>query len=95
MRYKDSVEDKVHEVLSERLKKIKDIFGQIPDTLEDVWIDVALNKVEQAKERIGKLPVENPFTLKYETGISVSEDWETSTFVLDHDDKLKKLLTRW
>ncbi|GAB1432265.1 phospholipase D-like domain-containing protein [Spirochaetota bacterium] len=95
MRYKGSVEDKVHEVLSERLKNIKDIFGQIPDTLEDVWIDVALNDIEKAKERINGIPKQNPFTIKYETKTSVSENWEASSLVLDHDEKLKKLLAGW
>jgi ERCC4-related helicase len=33
MRYKDSVEDKVHEMLSERLQNISSIFGQLPDVL--------------------------------------------------------------
>jgi len=95
MRYKDSVEDKVHTVLSARLKNIKDMFGQIPDTLEDVWIYVALNNIEEAKERIDKVPVQNPFTIKYETKIPATEDWEASTFVLDHDEKLKQLLIGW
>ena len=95
MRYKDSVEDKVHTVLSARLKNIKDMFGQIPDTLEDVWIDVALNNIEEAKERIDKVPDQNPFTIKYETKIPATEDWEASTFVLDHDEKLKQLLIGW
>lgn len=31
MRYKDSVEDKVHHILSERLENIHNLFGQIPD----------------------------------------------------------------
>jgi len=95
MRYKDSVEDKVHTVLSARLKNIKDMFGQIPDTLEDVWIDVALNNIEEAKERIDRVPDQNPFTIKYETKIPATEDWEASTFVLDHDEKLKQLLIGW
>ena len=50
--YKDFVEDKVHKVLSQRLNDIYDMFRQKPDTLEDVWIDVATNNVEQAMERI-------------------------------------------
>lgn len=95
MRYKDSVEDKVHSVLSARLKNIKDMFGQIPDTLEDVWIDVAMNNIEEAKERIDRVPEQNPFTIKYETEIPTTEDWEASTFVLDHDEKLKQLLIGW
>ena len=95
MRYKDSVEDKVHTVLSARLKNIKDMFGQIPDTLEDVWIDVALNNIEEAKERIDRVPDQNPFTIKYETKIPATEDWEASTFVLDRNEKLKQLLIGW
>lgn len=95
MRYKDSVEDKVHTVLSARLKNIKDMFGQIPDTLEDVWIDVALNNIEEAKDRIDRVPDQNPFTIKYETKIPATEDWEASTFVLDRNEKLKQLLLGW
>ena len=95
MRYKDSVEDTVHKVLSARLKNIKEMFGQIPDTLEDVWIDVALNNIEEAKERIDRVPVQNPFKIKYESKLPATEDWEVSTFVLDHDEKLKQLLIGW
>lgn len=95
MRYKGSVEDKVHTVLSSRLKNIKDMFGQIPDTLEDVWIDVALNNIEEAKERIDRIPEQNPFTIKYDTKIPATEDWASCTFVLDNNEKLKQLLTGW
>ena len=42
MRYRDSVEDRVHQLLSSRLQAITDLFGQLPDTLEDVWVEVAL-----------------------------------------------------
>ena len=95
LRYKDSVEDKVHTVLSERLKNIKDMFGQIPDTLEDVWIDIALDKIEDAKERIDRIPDQNPFTIKYETKLPSTEDWEACTFVLDRDEKINQLLIGW
>ena len=56
MRYKDSVEDCVHHLLSSRLQSIYQLFGQIPDVLEDVWIDVALWKIESAKKTINALP---------------------------------------
>jgi hypothetical protein len=36
MRYKGSVEDRVHYLLSERLESIYSMFGQLPDVLEDV-----------------------------------------------------------
>lgn len=96
MRYKDSVEDRVHAVLSERLKNIKDMFGQIPDTLESVWIHVAKNEIEEAKLRINNLPSQNPFVIKYETQMAkASSNWEETTFVLDNEEKLKQLLMGW
>jgi len=42
LRYRDSVEDRVHQVLADRLEAIHGLFGQIPDTLKDVWVQVAL-----------------------------------------------------
>lgn len=95
LRYKDSVEDKVHRVLSQRLNDIYDMFGQIPDTLEDVWIDVATNNVEQAMERINAIPHQNPFTIKYETIPPVTEDWDKCAAVLDKSEKMAQLLRGW
>lgn len=95
LRYKDSVEDKVHKVLSNRLNDIYNMFGQIPDTLEDVWIDIALNNEEQAKERIDALPKQNPFSIKYETVPPHTDNWETCATVLDKKDKLKQLMRGW
>jgi len=56
MRYKDSVEDRVHKMLSKRLEKIYGLFGQIPDVLEDVWINVAIHKQDEALKIIDQLP---------------------------------------
>ena len=56
MRYLGSVEDRVHQLLSSRLQDIYTLFGQVPDVLEDVWIDVALGEVERAKKVIAAAP---------------------------------------
>ena len=66
LRYRDSVEDRVHELLSQRLKAIRDLFGQLPDTLEDVWVHVALADVERAKLIIDAVPTAHPFELRYD-----------------------------
>lgn len=95
MRYKDSVEDKVQRVLSERLNDIYNMFGQIPDTLEDVWIDIAMNDERRARECIDSLPKQNPFILKYETEPGGTEDWETCVSVLDKADKRRQLMRGW
>ena len=59
LRYEDSIEDRVHEVLSERLEDIHKIFGQIPDVLEDVWIDIALGEQEKVKQELDRLAKKN------------------------------------
>lgn len=94
MRYKDSVEDRVHSMLSERLENIHDMFGQIPDVLEDVWIQVALNDIEQANRIIDEVPKSHPFKLKYEEGVG-KVDWESCSKILDNKEKRKYLMKSW
>lgn len=95
MRYKDSVEDKVHTKLSERLKSIHDLFGQIPDVLEDVWIAMAQNDEKRAEEAINRIPKRHPFDIKYEMRVPKTQNWEACTFVLDKGEKLKELMKGW
>lgn len=94
MRYKDSVEDRVHELLSERLEHIFSLFGQIPDVLEDVWVDIALGEKEAATERIKALPQKNPFELKYETTIP-NVDFESCARVLNRQEVREVLRKNW
>lgn len=94
MRYKGSVEDRVHFLLSERLANIYGMFGQIPDVLEDVWIHVALNDIEEAKRRINTIPKQHPFELRYHVNVG-KVDWESCVKVLDNREKRKYLMTGW
>ena len=80
LRYRGSVEDRVHELLSERLQSIFELFGQIPDVLEDVWVQAALGDIEAAKRKIDELPPRHPFELKYHRIERV--DWESCATVL-------------
>ncbi|OPY16701.1 MAG: putative ATP-dependent RNA helicase [Methanomethylovorans sp. PtaU1.Bin073] len=93
MRYKDSVEDRVHELLSERLEKINSLFGQIPDVLEDVWVYVALNKIDDAMKTIDEVPQRHPFEMRYDVIRPV--DWESCAKVLDDHEKKQHLLKGW
>jgi hypothetical protein len=82
MRYRDSVEDKVHRVLAQRLEAIHRIFGQIPDTLEDVWVKIAQNDEEAARQLIERAThTRNPFDEKYSK--VEDADWETCVTVLN------------
>lgn len=94
MRYKGSVEDRVHSLLSERFENIYGIFGQIPDVLEDVWIDVALNDIEEAKRKIDAIPKQHPFELRYHVNKG-KVDWESCAKVLDSKEKRKYFMVGW
>lgn len=92
LRYRGSVEDRVHQVLADRLEAIHSLFGQIPDTLEDVWVQVALNDEQAANQLIDRTTAtRNPFDAKY----SKVEDanWETCASVLN-GMSTKELLSR-
>ena len=93
LRYAGSVEDRVRELLSERLESISRLFGQLPDTLEDVWIDVALGRIEQAKLTIDAVPQQHPFALRYHEVRPV--DWESCARVLADDAKRAVLRQGW
>lgn len=94
MRYKGSVEDRVHSILSERLENIHGLFGQIPDVLEDVWVKVALNEDEEARKKIDEIPKHHPFELRYHVHVG-KVDWESCEKVLDSREKRKYLMTGW
>ena len=93
MRYRGSVEDRVHELLSERLEDIFNLFGQIPDVLEDVWIEIATGQVEAAKKIIDAVQPRHPFDEKYNRVEEI--DWESCTEVLNKIDKLDVLKQGW
>lgn len=93
MRYLDSVEDRVHHLLSTRLHGIYTLFGQVPDVLEDVWIDVALGEVEEARKIIESVPKKHPFDIKYERIEKIN--WESCERVLSDNAKRSALRQGW
>ncbi|HOV94162.1 MAG TPA: helicase-related protein [Spirochaetales bacterium] len=94
LRYQDSVEDKVHQALSTRLEQIKDMFGQIPDILEDVWIDYALGEQEAARARLDKIPKIHPFDERYGR-IGSTSNWDECSQVVNREDRILNLRKPW
>ncbi len=93
LRYRGSVEDRVHQLLSERFENIHSLFGQIPDTLEDVWVDVALNQESEAKKLIDAIPTTHPFELRYDKIETVN--WESCATPLAEAPQLEALRQGW
>ena len=93
-RYRDSVEDRVHQVLADRLESIHQLFGQIPDTLEDVWVQIALDGEAEARQLIDRTAAtRNPFDAKYSK--VEDADWETCSLVLDPRAVKEQLSVGW
>lgn len=69
------------------------MFGQLPDILEDVWVNVAVREIEKAKQTIDAVPQKHPFELRYHKVEKV--DWETCALVLDSVDRRKHLSKGW
>jgi len=90
LRYRGSVEDQVHHVLSSRLQEIREIFGTIPDTIEDVWVAVANGEIEEARRRIDEVPSRHPFELGYAADLPETA-WERCAQVLDRYDVQRML----
>jgi superfamily II DNA or RNA helicase len=93
MRYRGSVEDRVHDLLSQRFSNIHAMFGQIPDTLEDVWVQVAMNKIDDARRTIEAVPPKHPFEIRYDNITPIN--WESCARVLDDIERRKYLLKGW
>ena len=94
LRYQDSVEDRVHRVLSQRLEEIKNLFGQIPDTLEDAWVKIALENEEEARQVIDRTTItRNPFDEKYSKVEDI--DWESCSKVLNKVSLEECFKSKW
>lgn len=94
LRYRNSVEDDVHRALSHRLKDIHDVFGTLPDTLEDVWVRAAEGEMEEAKRLIDAVPRRHPFALRYTASLPAL-DWGKCEQVLNRLDLIETLKRPW
>ena len=93
MRYSESVEDRVHELLSSRLQSIRRMFGQVPDTLEDVWTNDVTRKEAEVQSIIEALLEHHPFEFLYQQVEKV--DWESCATVLSAEAKREALREGW
>lgn len=95
--YHETQDEKVYTVLSERLKDTYDIFGSLPDTIEDDWIE----DEEKLKERMDSYihereNAQNAFSVKYRTSVDPNANrWELCTEVLSRRDIFDLLSEPW
>jgi SNF2 family DNA or RNA helicase len=95
--YSETQDEKVYNVLSERLRDTYDIFGSLPDTIEDEWI----KDEEEIKRRMNEYmherkKAQDAFTVKYRGTIDPEAHlWERCAYVLSRRDIVRKLSEPW
>lgn len=95
--YHDTQDEKVYSALSRRLKDKFDIFGGLPDTIEDDWIE-NVQRLEQAMDEYVHLrqKARDIFELRYRETIDPDRNrWELCSRVLARKDVVEKLSESW
>ena len=91
-----TVDEKVYIKLSERMQDRYNIFGSLPDTIRDEWIDDLENMDKKMDDYINAQENANGFDLKYRGTIYPSEqDWRDCTNVLSSSDFTSMMLSAW
>ena len=95
--YHDTQDEKIYQVLSRRMKDRYDIFGGLPDTIEDDWID-SKEKLEQMMDEYIHLrhQARDVFEIRYQQTIDPDRDrWELCSRVLSRRDVVDRLSLPW
>jgi superfamily II DNA/RNA helicase len=97
--YAKTRDEKVYSVLSRRLKDKYDLFGSLPDTLDDEWIDDCERMEEDLDKYIDRRKAaKNAFEIRYQTRDSIDpskERWELCERVLSRQELVDRLSEGW
>lgn len=95
--YHDTQDEKVYSVISRRLKDKFDIFGGLPDTIEDDWIDSEERLEDMMNEYVHlRQKARDVFELRYKETIDPDKNrWELCSRVLARKDVVEKLSESW
>lgn len=95
--YHETQEEKVYEVISRRMKDRYDIFGGLPDTIEDDWIQTVEELEDMMNDYIHlRKKARDVFELRYQETIDPDKDrWELCSRVLARSDVIDRLSVPW
>ena len=95
--YHETQDEKVYGVLSRRMKDRYDIFGGLPDTIEDEWIE----NIEMLEDKMDQYihlrqRTRDVFEIRYQETIDPNKDrWELCSRVFSRRDIVDKLSAAW
>lgn len=91
-----TVDEKVYDRLSERMRDRYDLFGALPDTIKDEWIDDIETLGEKMDEYIDAQKQATGYDLRYNTTLTPSEkDWRDCSSVLSRTDFAQLMRKSW
>lgn len=94
--FEQTVDEKIYERLSERMKNRYDLFGSLPDTIKDEWIDDIETLGERLDEYINAQKTATGFDLRYTgTMMPPEKDWREFTEVLSQRDLVTLMSAAW
>ena len=95
--YADTRDEKVYRTLSTRMKDTFDLFGSLPDTIDDAWIDdeaqlgLRLDQYKSEREQ-----ARNAFDVRYNEDIAADKNrWEECARVFARRDVVERLSKPW
>ncbi|MFM6175196.1 MAG: helicase-related protein, partial [Sphaerospermopsis kisseleviana] len=95
--YHETQDEEVYQALSRRMKDRYDLFGGLPDTIDDDWIET----VEELEQRMDEYihlrqKARDVFEIRYQETIhSDCNRWELCSRVLSRKDVIDKLSKPW
>jgi superfamily II DNA/RNA helicase len=94
--FEQTVDEKIYERLSERMRNRYDLFGSLPDTIKDEWIEDIESLGEKLDEYINTQKKATGFDLRYTgTMMPPEKDWREFTEVLSRRDLATLMSAAW
>ncbi|WP_433925537.1 phospholipase D-like domain-containing anti-phage protein [Stenotrophomonas nematodicola] len=94
--FEQTVDEKIYDRLSERMKNRYDLFGSLPDTIKDEWIEDIETLGEQLDDYINAQKTATGFDLRYTgTMMPPDKDWREFTEVLSRRDLATLMSIAW
>lgn len=94
--FEQTVDEKIYERLSERMKNRYDLFGSLPDTIRAEWIEDIESLGERLDEYINAQKTATGFDLRYTGTMTPPEkDWREFSQVLSRRDLATLMSTAW
>ncbi len=95
--YHETQDETVYQVISRRMKNRYDIFGGLPDTIEDDWIQTVEELEDMMDDYLHlRKQARDVFELRYQETIDPDKDrWELCSRVLARSDVVDRLSVPW